>query len=590
MQPSLPQSDANPAERQRRLARCRERYRYNYELVPPLAMVDPLPVSELPRPKWALKVLDEGLKILENSIENDPDRERREKRRKKRRRHRYKSLLTLGKILFTDGAEKAIGELLNDIREGGAQGEGRALKDYDDLFQTIGLPAIAGTFQDDSSFARLRVAGPNPLVIQRMKGQRDDFPVTDGIFKAQPGFENDSLAAALAEGRLYLADYRELAGLPPGDRPHGPKFSFAPKALFARPSAATALVPIAIQTGQTPGPANPIFDPRQDEAWEMAKTAVEIADGIHHEMISHLGRTHLLLEPYIIATHRQLPVNHPLFVLLDAHFEGTLFINDAAQAKLISTGGPVDLLLGASLDASKTLAVNSVREHSLEEGYLFTELKARGVDDSAALPYYPYRDDAILVWQAIRRWVESYLRIYYHGDEDVAADTELLSWTTELLSHDGGRMRAFGPSGRLTTFAELAESMTMLIFTASAQHAAVNFPQKGIMSYTPAMPLAGYRATPGSSDGLTEADWLAMLPPLDMAELQLQVLYLLGGVYYTRLGDYRKRQFKDDRVKPLLRAFQSELAQVEATIGERNRSREVYQYLLPSHIPQSTNI
>ena len=40
--------------------------------------------------------------------------------------------------------------------------------------------------------------------------------------------------------------------------------------------------------------------------------------------VSHLGRTHLFIEPFVIATERQLGENHPLRLLLRPHFEGTL--------------------------------------------------------------------------------------------------------------------------------------------------------------------------------------------------------------------------------------------------------------------------
>ena len=40
----------------------------------------------------------------------------------------------------------------------------------------------------------------------------------------------------------------------------------------------------------------------------MAKTIVQIADGNYHEFISHLGGTHLWMEPIAIANYRKLPL------------------------------------------------------------------------------------------------------------------------------------------------------------------------------------------------------------------------------------------------------------------------------------------
>jgi len=91
--------------------------------------------------------------------------------------------------------------------------------------------------------------------------------------------------------------------------------------------------------------------------------------------------------------------------------------------------------------------------------------------------------------------------------------------------------------------------------------------------------------------GATEADFLAMLPPLSEAKLQLQTGYLLGSVYFSTLGDYGHNYFHDERLVKPLQDFQDELKSVESAIAARNESRsQPYEYLLPSRIPQSINI
>jgi arachidonate 15-lipoxygenase len=118
----------------------------------------------------------------------------------------------------------------------------------------------------------------------------------------------------------------------------------------------------------------------------------------------------------------------------------------------------------------------------------------------------------------------------------------------------------------------------------------VNFPQFDLMSYVPNMPLAGYRPAPTSKAPATEADYLAMLPPLDMAELQLDLGYLLGSLHYTQLGQYPPDRFRDPRVEPLLKGFQKRLGEIDRTITERNRTRRTYSTLNASGIPQSINV
>src|SRR5262249_26871083 len=84
-----------------------------------------------------------------------------------------------------------------------------ALEEYAALFRAIGLPPVRDDLHDDRTFAWLRLAGPNPLTLRRVARPDDRFAVTEADFRAAlPG---DSLEAAGAEGRLFLADFAALA-------------------------------------------------------------------------------------------------------------------------------------------------------------------------------------------------------------------------------------------------------------------------------------------------------------------------------------------------------------------------------------------
>jgi hypothetical protein len=67
----------------------------------------------------------------------------------------------------------------------------------------------------------------------------------------------------------------------------------------------------------------------------------------------------------------------------------------------------------------------------------------------------------------------------------------------EPTSHQGRRIKKLGTSvdgvEQIESRTQLAKILAIIIFTASAQHSAVNFPQASIMSFAPAMPLAGCR-------------------------------------------------------------------------------------------------
>jgi len=185
--------------------------------------------------------------------------------------------------------------------------------------------------------------------------------------------------------------------------------------------------------------------------------------------------------------------------------------------------------------------------------------------------------------------VDEYLRAYYRSEADLAADFEVANWYRELVAPDGGRVVGFGENGSLGGVEELVDAATLLIFTSSIQHAAVNFPQFDLMTYTPNMPLAGFAAAPGARDGRAQ-DFLDLLPPLPSARLQLVILYFLGTVHHTTLGMYSAGELCDPRVRKPLARFRDELERIGRVIRDRNRERPPYTFLDRGGIPQSINV
>lgn len=52
--------------------------------------------------------------------------------------------------------------------------------------------------------------------------------------------------------------------------------------------------------------------------------------------------THGAIEPFIIATNRQLSVLHPIHKLLHPHFRDTMHINSIARQILLNAGGGLE--------------------------------------------------------------------------------------------------------------------------------------------------------------------------------------------------------------------------------------------------------
>lgn len=641
--PSLPQNDtpAQKIARAAQLAASRLTYVWDdaVQTLPGVPLAKSVPLDNLPTLQWWGLLIGISLKIVRNALEvklGGVDRGELDSPRAK-----YEALqaecdaieVSTAALVAPAAApvpqhESFLGHLVHDLeavvaraeydariaalkahkarleelmKVDDAQGLGSnlpaSLDAYRALFDTLPLPGIAWNFEDDGEFAALRVQGPNAMLIAAVgESLPANFPLTDAQYAAV--VNGDTLPAALAEGRLFMLDYAVLGALEAGSWGGLAKYAFQPLALFAVPPGGSCLVPVAIQCGQHPEEW-PIFTPSPAAGalwgWEMAKLVVQIADGNYHELVAHLARTHLVIEGVAMATHRHLANVHPIWALLVPHFEGTLFINEAAATSLIASNGPIDHIFAGTIQSTQELAVAARLDFDFTAKMLPHDLAARGVGPGSALTDFPYRDDGLLVWEAIHDWVKGYVGLYYASDADVTGDTELAAWAA-CVSQEA-KIKGFGP---INSVKALVDACTMIIFTASAQHAAVNFPQKDIMAFAPAVTGAGWQSAPPAQGGQDKAAWLAMMPPMALALEQLNVLELLGSLHYRPLGDYRSTNepyapwFADPAVtgpEGPLAQFQARLASIDTQIAARNANRlRPYPYLQPSLIPTSINI
>ncbi|NRB40201.1 MAG: lipoxygenase [Pseudomonadales bacterium] len=629
--PILPQDDSASGQEQReiQLAHAKTEYIWNYEVpsVKGVPMSKEVPESNKPTLAWFVEVIEVAVQIVENTlanaIEGDEDKSFDEIKsvrdkllsiKDEHKTHESKSiggwvhdLLHEAKQLITISLGGASEELLklkqlvdqHSEKLSSASDEEANLDAYKDLFKTIKLSPQAEQFQSDSMFAHYRVAGPNPMLISNISVIPANFPVTDEAYQAYMGSE-DSLAQALADKRLFILDYKELQTLSEhcGNYDGIAKQLFVPMVLLARPKDADILAPVAIQRSQNPDDSTIVYATEDSSTsnfwhWQTAKSIVEMAEGNYHELFVHLARTHLFVEPFAVATQRNLAEVHPLNILLTPHFEGTLFINNAAAGSLIAEGGPIDQIFAGEITYTQQVAGNDRLAYDFYANMLPTDLANRGVADSAVLPNYPYRDDALLIWSAIEKWITEYVNIYYPHDNAVLGDTELAAWTADITEQ--GKIKGFKA---ITGKDQLVQVLTMIIFTGSAQHAAVNFPQSEIMTYAPA--ISGTIWGEKNPKGDNKEQWKATLAPMQLASKQLNLLHLLGGVYYRMLGNYQTNDFpyldwfEDSQISgkgAALERFQQALKQVESKIESRNKKRAIpYTHLLPSKIPMSINI
>ncbi|WP_333466428.1 lipoxygenase family protein [Microcoleus sp. w2-18aC6] len=567
MKPSLPQDDPNPEQRRDSLNRQQQAYQFDHDSLSPLALLKDLPPVE----NFSSKYI--GERILATSE-------------------------LPGNMLAADSRS-----FLDPLDE---------LQDYEDFFTLLPLPAVAKIYQTDRSFAEQRLSGANPMVLRLLDAGDHRAQTLAQISSFHPLFD---LGQELQQKNIYIADYtgsdqhyRAPSKIGGGSYEKGRKFLPKPRAFFAWRWTGIRdrgeLVPIAIQLDPTPNShLYTPFDPPVD--WLFAKLCVQVADANHHEMSSHLGRTHLVMEPIAIVTARQLAKNHPLSLLLKPHFRFMLTNNELARSYLIAPGGPVDDLLSGSLPETMEIAREACSNWSLDQFAFPTELKNRGMDDPNQLPHYPYRDDGLLLWNAIETFVCDYLKFFYPTNEALVQDVELQTWAQELASNEGGKVK--GMPSKIDTVEQLIKIVTTIIFTCGPQHSAVNFPQYEYMSFSANMPLAAYRDIPkitaaGTLEVITEKDILRLLPPYKRAAEQLKIMFILSAYRYDRLGYYDKsfrelyrmsfdEVFEGTPIEFLTRQFQQNLNMAEQKIDANNQKRVIpYFALKPSLVLNSISM
>jgi arachidonate 15-lipoxygenase len=418
-----------------------------------------------------------------------------------------------------------------------------------------------------------------------------------------------SLTAEL--GNLYHCDYALLqASLrPPAARDTRWRETYlpAPVVLFWYHPGALAgsdLVPVAIQVDppgavawDQPDPALPAVavppltvTPADGPAWALAKTLVQSADQNHQVCSTHVGRTHWVVEPVALAVPRQLPPDHPLYLLLEPHIRYTLAVNDTTIPLITEQGRIFATIYAGTLEETRQIMKETHARWSLADLALEADLQARGMDGYPG--HYPYREDARRLWQATREFVAEYLGIYYTTPSQVQGDTHLQAFLTELADPARGNLRGVAAS----SVPQLVELVAQILFICGPQHAAVHYPQLEYFTYVPASAGAAWRPPPLRAAEVAPDRTLATLPPTHHAVVQFQTDQI-GDYRYDRYGDYRRYHLgnsRDPAVRAAVDAFGLRLRQVQQEIAQDNadpaKRPRPYVYLLPDNIPNSINI
>ncbi|KAK7842091.1 putative linoleate 9s-lipoxygenase 5 [Quercus suber] len=265
-------------------------------------------------------------------------------------------------------------------------------------------------WRTDEEFAREMLAGVNPVDISRLK--------------------------ALEKNKLFILDHHD-AILPYLRRINSTTTkTYASRTLLFLKNDG-ALKPLVIELS-LPHPEETNMVPLAKCTHQLNK-ALKVPFGNWQKLMLLLN-THAVIEPFVIATNRQLSVLHPIYKLLHPHFRDTMNINAFARQILINGGGILETTV---FPAKYSMEMSSVvyKDWVFPEQALPADLLKRGMavkDPNSphglrlVIEDYPYAVDGLEIWSAINSWVKDYCSFYYETDSVVQKDAELQSWWKEL--------------------------------------------------------------------------------------------------------------------------------------------------------------
>ncbi|XP_047689917.1 hydroperoxide isomerase ALOXE3 isoform X5 [Prionailurus viverrinus] len=407
------------------------------------------------------------------------------------------------------------------------KGSWKKLDDIRNIFwchKTVTSEYVTEHWCEDPFFGYQYLNGVNPVMLHCLSSLPSKLPVTHDMVAPSLG-PDTCLQTELERGNVFLADYWILEEAPVHCLNGHQQYVAAPLCLlWLNPQG--ALVPLAIQLSQNPGPQSPIFLPT-DSYWDwlLAKTWVRNSEFLVHEHNTHFLCTHLLCEAFSMATLRQLPLCHPVYKLLLPHTRYTLQVNTIARATLLNPDGLVDHVTSGGRQGLLYLISTGLAHFTYTDFCLPDSLRARGV---LTIPNYHYRDDGLKIWAAIQSFVSEIVGYYYPSDASVQRDTELQAWVGEIFAQAFLGRESSGFPQRLCTPGELVKFLTAIIFNCSAQHAAVNSGQHDFGAWMPNTPSSMRQPPPRTKGTATLKSYLDTLPEVNVTCNNLLLFWLVS--------------------------------------------------------------
>ncbi|KAJ0477037.1 putative linoleate 13S-lipoxygenase [Helianthus annuus] len=462
----------------------------------------------------------------------------------------------------------------------------------------------------DEEFCRQMLAGLNPCSIQLVSewplmskldpeiyGPAESAITKEIVEKEIKDFM--TFDEALAQKKLFMLDYHDLL-LPYVNKLRDLKTTtlYGSRTLmFLHPDG--TLKPIAIELTHQPYDGKPawkhVYTPAQVATdlwlWRLAKAHVLAHDAGYHQLISHWLRTHCAIEPYIIATNRHLSQMHPMSRLLLPHCRYTMQINSLARLILINAGGILEKIFFPDEYSMQLSSDVYDQLWRFDHEALPADLINRGIaveDPTAphglklAIEDYPYANDGLLIYDAIKQWATSYVNHYYPQANLVESDEELQAWWNDIrtVGHGDKKDEPWWP--QLKTQDDLIGIVSTIMWVTAGQHSAVNFGQYDLGGYIPYRPTVARTNMPNEDP--TDEEWKSFIDrpedallkcfPSQLQGIQMLVLYDILSSHSPDEeyigGNTNATWEAEPTIKAAFEEFRGRLNELEAIIDSRN--------------------
>ncbi|KAK9170128.1 hypothetical protein Syun_002268 [Stephania yunnanensis] len=163
---------------------------------------------------------------------------------------------------------------------------------------------------------------------------------------------------------------------------------------------------------------------------------------------------------------------HPIYRLLHPYFRYTMEINAFAREKLINAGGIIESCFSAGKYSMLFSFVVYDQVWRFDMEALPADLIRRGLaeeDPNAehglklAIQDYPFANDGLILWDAIREWVSDYVNHYYPHTSTIEDDKELQAWWTEVRTVGHGDKKDEPQWPVLNTHENLIQTLSTII-------------------------------------------------------------------------------------------------------------------------------